>query len=121
MILIISSRSVWATTRRRPGVEDAVGVADVGEAGNAVDVHDVRRDREAQLHQRDEALPSGGDFRLLAESREQRRGVIEGCRGVILERGWNHGGHPFRWSEPKGPLRGRDPTGSPWAGQKARV
>src|SRR2546425_9823366 len=121
MILIISSRSVWATTRRRPRVEDPVGLADVREAGNAVDVHDVRRAREAQLHQRDEALPSGEDLRLLAESREQRRGVVERCGGVILERGWNHGGHPFRWSEPKGPGRGRNRTGSPWAGQGPRV
>src|SRR5438094_133626 len=107
--------------RQRADGEDAVGLADVRETGDAVDVHDVRRAREAQLHQRDEALPSGEDLGLLAESREQRRGVVERCGGVILERGWNHGGHPFRWSEPKGPVRGRNRTGSPWACQGPRV
>src|SRR5439155_4507304 len=88
---------------------------------NAVDVHHVGRARQTQLHQRNEALPSGEDFRVLSERCEQRRGVIERCGGVIFERGWNHGAHPFRWNEPKGYPGGTSCVGGTLLGHRGRV
>ena len=51
-----------------PDLQEAALFLDVVEAGDAADVHEVRRLGEAQLEQGQQALPSGEDLGLLAEA-----------------------------------------------------
>ncbi len=54
----------------RPDPQLAVGLLDPVESADVVDVDQMARIREAELHHRDQALPAGEDFRLVAVCRE---------------------------------------------------
>ena len=63
---------------QRSDADRAVGLdAVVAEAGQVVDVDQELRCGEAQLQQRDEALPAGEDLRLTAPALEQGDGLVE--------------------------------------------
>ena len=78
----------------RPDDERAVPLGDRPEPGDPVEVDHVARGREPELHQGDEALTAREDLRVAAEPAEQRDGVLEGGRAVILEGRRNHARPP---------------------------
>ena len=81
--------------------ERAVPLGDRPEPGDPVEVDHVARGREPELHQGDEALTAREDLRVAAEPAEQRDGVLEGGRAVILEGRRNHARPPSagnRWT-----------------------
>src|SRR5262249_62152999 len=80
--------------------QKAVGLGDAGEPGNSVDVDQVRRVREPKLHERYEALAAGEDLGVLAELRQQGRGLTDRARSVILKGGRNHRVVPFQVGQP---------------------
>ena len=51
-------------------------VADIGQISQPADVHDHLWDRQAQLHQREQGVPSGEEFRVLAELAGQFEGLV---------------------------------------------
>ena len=62
-----------------------VGVVDVVETGDAVDVDEHLGEREPELHHRDEALPAGEHLRFVAELGEQRNSLVRAAGSVVLE------------------------------------
>jgi hypothetical protein len=92
-----------AVPRHRADPRLAVGLADVPElTGEPVDVHQVLRRRQPQLHHRQQRVAAGEDARLRAEAAEQLQGVLDARCPLILERCWDL--HP---DPPFSPLRGR--------------
>ena len=72
---------------------DAAEIADRGE------VDEMRRRRQAELHQRNKAVPAGERAGILAEIGEKADGVADGFRAVVGECAWDHGflpGHARR-------------------------
>src|SRR2546421_5741056 len=68
----------------------AILFADVIEVADAADVDQEGRRGEAQLHERDEAMPAGEDLRLLAVL-DQLCNRFRKCAGDdVIECGWNH-------------------------------
>ena len=80
---------------RLPMRREAVVFADVGQAGNPINVDDIFRNGQLQLHQRDEALASGQHHGFGAEPVKQGNRLIQRLRGKVLELGWYHGGLLF--------------------------
>ena len=74
--------------------ERAVPFGDRAEPGDPVEVDHVARGREPELHQRDQALAAREDLRPVTELAEERDGVLEGGRAVILENRRNHARPP---------------------------
>src|SRR5256885_5167315 len=58
--------------------------------GDAVEVEQPRRPREAKVHHRHQALAAGEDLALLAMLRKQCEQGIERLRGVVFEVGGLH-------------------------------
>ncbi len=65
-----------------------------------VDVDDVAGAGQPELHQRDQALAARQDLRLVAEPAQERHGVLESGRTVILEGRRNHARLPAREGKP---------------------
>ena len=89
--------------------EEPVALLDPVEAGDPVHVDEPLRCCEAELHQRDQALASGEDLRVLAVLREELQRLLEGLGPVVLERCWEHLLNPPR--SPQGSLRRRPDPG----------
>jgi hypothetical protein len=80
-------------TGQRADPQKPVGFSNARQPGDRVDVDEMGRVGETELHQRDEALASREDFGVLAELRQQRGCLADRARGVVLEGSRNH-----RWS-----------------------
>ena len=85
---------------RLPGeasnAKDAVVFAYVGQARYPVDVHDIFRHGQLQLHQRDQALASGQHDGFGAVLLEQGDRLLQRFGGEVLEFGWYHEALLFR-------------------------
>src|SRR5439155_3019615 len=88
--------------RERADAQEAVGLLDVREPGNSVDVDDVLRGGQAELHERDETLATGQHLRVVAKPGEQPCRLADRCGSVVLEGGRNHRGPPWPAAE-RGP------------------
>ncbi len=77
----------------------AIGL-DALEVGNAAEIDQIGRGREAQLHHRDEAVAAGDGAGVLAELGEQTDGFLDRRRAMIVERPWYHG-RPPPWHRTK--------------------
>ena len=75
---------------QRADVQRAVLLLELAELGDAVDVDERPRRGEAELHQRDQALPAGEDLRVFAVLLEQGQRLVEGRRREVVEAGWVH-------------------------------
>ena len=53
-----------------------------------VDIHENLRRSEPELHQRQQAVPSGDQPRVLTMPFEQRDRLIDARRALVLERSW---------------------------------
>ena len=74
-----------ALPRRGPQFEPGA-VADVGQLGGAVDVDDVRGAGQPKPEKWDEALAAGHDLGFIAQLPEEADGLVNGLRGVVVER-----------------------------------
>jgi hypothetical protein len=63
---------------------------DLGQAVDAVDVDQVGRRRQPQLHHREQALASGQYPPFVSEFGEQRHRLVDRRRGRVLEWCWIH-------------------------------
>jgi len=73
------------------------------EARDAVHVDEHARRREAQLHQRDQALSAGEHLRVVAVLAERRHGLVDGSGLDVVELGGDHWAPPAVeavWSPP---------------------
>jgi len=77
---------------QRADAEEAVVLADPRQTRDPVDVHEVGRACEAELHQGDETLASGEDLGVFAELGQEGCRFIDRARCVVLEGGRNHRG-----------------------------
>jgi hypothetical protein len=68
-----------------------VGVVDVVETREAVDVDEHLGEREPELHHRDKALPAGEHLRLVTAFGEDRKHLVDGRRSDVVEPGRVHG------------------------------
>src|SRR5208282_5967855 len=75
----------------RPEAQSIAFLLDVGGPRNEIQVHQMRGIGEAQLHQRDKALASREQLGLRSKLGDQRAGLFERCRAVVVERAWVHG------------------------------
>jgi hypothetical protein len=87
-------------------------LTNVGQAREAVDVDDVPRTGQTQLHQRNETLTAREDLRVVPEPGEQRGDLAERGGSVVFECARNHRGDPFLGS-PGG--QARDAPSAPGA------
>src|SRR5207253_6846230 len=74
----------------RADPEPPVRLAERVEPGDPVDVDDGPRRREAELHQRDQALSAGQDLPLVAEPFEDRQRLVERVGREVFEAGGVH-------------------------------
>ena len=65
-------------------------VAHVRQLGDAADVDEHRRGREAQLHQRQERVPACDQLGVVAVLGEQRDRAVDGVGARVVERGGDH-------------------------------
>ena len=72
--------------------DDAVALADAGKTGDAIDVDEHSRTREAEVHRRHQALPSGEHAAIAAMLGEERHGFIDRARREVVE---SRGLHAF--------------------------
>src|SRR5690348_682017 len=77
-------------TGQRADVQLASLLLDVVELLDAVDVDERLRLRQAQSHERDQAVPACQHLGVLAELLEQLRRLIHGGGTGVFESGWNH-------------------------------
>ncbi len=63
-----------------------IAVLDSREGVDTVDIHQVRRARQAEIHQRNKALPAGEHLGVGAVRSEQREGLRDLVWSVVLER-----------------------------------
>src|SRR4029077_21240040 len=77
-------------TRQRADRDVAVFLTDIAEVADAADVHQEGRRRQAQLHQRDEAMPTSEDLRLLPMLHQFGHSLRQGARDDVIECGWRH-------------------------------
>src|SRR5262249_1331228 len=89
--------------------QEAVGLFDVGESADAVEIDDALWRRHAKLHQRNQALAAGEELCVGAVMLKQGDRFRERLGRVVIEGGWNHGPIP--------PF----PTPGLYAGQTNRV
>ena len=78
---------------------DRDGVAvepDVGRLGDAADVDERGREREAQLHHRQQRVAAGEQLGLVAVLAEQRDGLVDRVGAHVVEGGGNHALAPLR-------------------------
>src|SRR5205823_13460718 len=68
---------------------------DVVEVFQPVDVDERGRLREAEPHQRDQAVPAGEKLRVLTEFAEQLGSLLHRRGTCVFECGWNHLRAPF--------------------------
>src|SRR5437016_10313375 len=64
--------------------------ADPGEAGEVVEVHQVRRPNQAEVEQGHEALAAGQDLRVLAVLRQDLERLVDGAWNQVIEPRWLH-------------------------------
>src|SRR5829696_1713089 len=72
-------------TRQRPDPHLAALLPDVGELGEVVDVDQVLRVRQPELHHRQQAVTAGDDSRLRTEPLERLDGAVNAGRTLVLE------------------------------------
>ena len=60
------------------------------EAGDPVDVDEVRRGGQAHVEERDQALPAGEHLAVVADLGEDGDGLVDGARCVVHEGGGLH-------------------------------
>ena len=108
-----SARASRAASSRRCAA--AALAAQVREAVDAVDVDELRRPREAEVHDRHERLAAGEHLRVVVEQRERR---LDGPRRLVVER---RGLHERASSGPRRRIRRRRRvmTAGPTAGRRA--
>ena len=82
----------------RHRADDDVGAlgADAAQVADRGEVDEVRRCREPQLHDGDQAMTAGKRAGVFPEIGEQGDGVADGLRAMIGECPWNHGVLPAR-------------------------
>src|SRR5438270_474156 len=68
----------------------AILLADVVEAVDPADVDEERGCRQAQFHQRDQAVAAGEDLGLLPVFDQLGDRLRHGARNDVIEGGWNH-------------------------------
>ena len=74
---------------------DVVAVlADVAQVAEAADVDEHARLRQAQLHQRQQAVAAGDQLGLVAVLAEQADGLLGGAGPDVVEGGGDHAGAP---------------------------
>src|SRR5438067_1030992 len=81
-----------AVVGERADDQRAAFLADAGDARHLAQIDDVGGRREAELHERDEALAARDHLRVASVLREEREGFGDGARSVILEWRRIHGG-----------------------------
>src|SRR4030095_15088682 len=75
----------------------------VREPGDRVDIDEMPGTCETELQERDEALAAREHLGVLAQPGQQRGGLSDGGRRVVIEASGNHGGVPsLFWSEENG-------------------
>jgi len=80
--------------RHRAHLDLVVVDGDAGQFVDAVDVDEVVGRGQPVGHDDAEALVAGEQFGVVAEVRQQLRGLGDGRRSVVLEGGRLHGGRP---------------------------
>src|ERR1700730_19158093 len=71
----------------------AVGV-DAAQFAQILEIHQMARLGQAQLHHRDRAVPAGDDADIVTVAREDGEGLVEGPWTMILERRGYHNRAP---------------------------
>ena len=66
-------------------------------ADQIVDVDQVLRSGEAELHHREQAVPAGDHARVRAELLEERDRMVDAGRAFVRERCWNLHGYLLLW------------------------
>ena len=66
------------------------GVVDVGEVAQVADVDEDRGRGEAQLHERQERVPTGEDLGVVAVLGKQRDRLVDGVGACVGELGGDH-------------------------------
>src|SRR5690606_6689176 len=99
-------------THERPDLQMAVDVFDAVEPGDPVDVDEVARGGQAQLHHRKEALSPRQDPPFVSQLCEERRRLLERGGRRVLEWRWVHVSPPTGEPSPP-PTTG--PAGGPFA------
>ena len=66
------------------------GVADVRQVAEAADVDEHARLREAQLHQRQQAVAAGEELGVVAVLADEADGLVGGTGTDVVEGGGNH-------------------------------
>ena len=113
---VVQHREVLAGDRRRQEVgvaghraDDEVVAVDGDRAelaGQIVDVDQVLRPGEAELHHRQQAVPAGDHARLRAELLEERDRMVDAGGTFVGERCWNLHGYLLLWVA-RAPARNR--------------
>ena len=104
---ISSDPASWLCRTKAPSTQIAVLFLDRVEALEPVDVDQMPRRGEPQLHHRDQALSAGEDLRLVAEGGEHIERLSQRGRPVILETGRQHRGpSSFGWLSALSPTAG---------------
>ena len=73
-----------------PDGDVVAGVADVGQVGDPADVDQDRGLGQPQLHQRQEAVPTGEELGVLAVLRDEGDGLVGGAGPDVVELGGDH-------------------------------
>jgi hypothetical protein len=76
--------------RHRPDADGVAVLADATQFVDAVEVDQVRRLGEAQLHHRQQAVAAGQQLGITAERAQQVQRLAHGAWCVVLEGGWDH-------------------------------